>query len=427
VIPDPYPVEPLVAPFDATVSVPGSKSITNRALVCAALAAHHGGGASTISGALFADDTEAMVVALGALGLSIAGDTDLRIDGAITQDDAVLDARQAGTVARFLLPVLALMPGRWRLDASAQLRARPLLPLLAALEPLGARCVATGEGGTLPVDVVGGTLTERHTTVSGDVSSQFLSALMLIGPCLPQGLVVELTSALVSRPYVEMTASVMRSFGADVHVEARSVEMQPGGYRGTSYVVEPDASAASYPLAAAALTGSRTQIDGLGASSLQGDLAFVDHLAAMGAEVDVSASRVTVRGTGGLVGIDADLADCSDIAPTLAVCAALADSPTSIGGIGFIRRKETDRIAAVVTELRRCGIDASELPDGIAITPAGAPRTATVRTYDDHRMAMSFATLALARPGISISDPGCVAKTFPGFWDMLAMLRTPLR
>jgi 3-phosphoshikimate 1-carboxyvinyltransferase len=427
VITDPYPVEPLAQPFDRVVTVPGSKSITNRALVCAALAAHEGHGASTISGALVADDTEAMVEALQALGLDVDGDEDVRVDGSIEADGVVLDARQAGTVARFLLPVLALVPGRRRLDASAQMRARPIAPLLAALEPLGARLAPAGEGGTLPVDVIGGTLIERHTRVSGDVSSQFLSALMLVGPCLPQGLVVELTSPLVSRPYVDMTAAVMGAFGARVHVGGQTVEVEPGGYRGTAYVVEPDASAASYPFAAAALTASRAVVVGLGSTSLQGDVAFVACLADMGAQVDIERDRISVRGTGGLNGIDADLADFSDTAPTLAVCAAMATTPSRIGGIGFIRGKESDRIGAVVAELRRCGVDATELADGVAVAPGGPPRPAIVATYHDHRMAMSFATLALARPGIAIADPGCVAKTFPGFWTMLAALRSPLR
>jgi 3-phosphoshikimate 1-carboxyvinyltransferase len=314
------------------------------------------------------------------------------------------------------------------LDGAAPLRARPMGDLLDALDELGADVVGLGEPGHLPVRLEGRGLDGGVTTVRGDVSSQFLSGLLLSAPCMRSGLEVRVEGELVSVPYVEMTLGVMRAFGAAASHEAyRRITVAPGGYTGVErFVVEPDASAASYFFAAAAIVGGTVRVDGLGQDSWQGDLAFVDALEQMGARVERGASSTTVTGSGTLHGVEVDFADLSDTAQTLAVVAPFASSPTTITGIGFIRRKETDRIAATVTELRRCGIHAEELPDGIRIHP-GAPRPAIVSTYDDHRMAMSFALLGLRVAGIRIADPGCVAKTFPGYWTVLEALRAQQR
>jgi 3-phosphoshikimate 1-carboxyvinyltransferase len=229
----------------------------------------------------------------------------------------------------------------------------------------------------------------------------------------------------VSRPYLDLTVATMRSFGADVEVpDDRSFAVAPGGYRPTDLAVEPDASAASYFFAAAAICGGRVRVEGLGTATVQGDLAFVDVLERMGAHVERTARWTEVTGTGTLAGVEADLGALSDTAQTLAAVAVFAEGPTRVTGIGFIRRKETDRIAAVVTELRRCGLRAEEEADGFVVHP-GAPRPTTVETYDDHRMAMSFALLGLRAPGIRISDPGCVAKTYPGYFADLDRLRAP--
>ena len=407
-------VEPLAAPPDASVSVPGSKSITNRALVAAALA----DGESTLDGILRADDTEAMLDSLARLGaeLEVHGTT-VRVTGTggtVPVATADLDARLSGTTSRFLLPLLALGAGRYRLDGAPPLRTRPLAPLLDALRSLG----ATVEGDRLPV-TVGGPVRGGRVAVPGDVSSQFLSGLLLAGPAMPDGLTVELTTELVSKPYVTMTTAVMEAFGASVD----GFTVAPGGYRGRAYAVEPDASAASYFFAAAAITGGRVTVPGLGTGSLQGDLAFVGVLAAMGATVVTTATATTVQG-GPLHGVDVDLADLSDTAQTLAAVAVFADSPTRVRGIGFVRGKETDRIAAVVTELRRCGVDAEATEDGYVVRPGAEPRPAVVQTYDDHRMAMSFALLGLRVPGIEIDQPEVVAKTFPGYWDAVDRLRS---
>lgn len=424
--PDVLEVEPLAGPIDAVVRPPGSKSLTNRALICAALA----GGTTILDGALFADDTEAMLSCLHELGVGIRPDrqgASVQVTGAggsPPAEGALLDARLSGTTARFVLPVAALGRGTVVLDGAAPLRARPMGDLLDALVALGADLAPLGEPGHLPVRLEATGLEGGTTTVRGDVSSQFLSGLLLAAPCMRSGLEVHVDGELVSVPYVEMTLGVMAAFGAAAtHESYRRIVVEPGGYRPVErYQVEPDASAASYFFAAAVIAGGTVRVEGLGQGSTQGDVAFVDALERMGADVERSAGSIRVTGAATLRGIDVDFSDISDTAQTLAVVAPFASSPTTITGIGFIRRKETDRIAATVTELRRCGIHAEELPDGIRIHP-GSPVPATVSTYDDHRMAMSFALLGLRTPGIRIADPGCVAKTFPGYWAALEALR----
>jgi 3-phosphoshikimate 1-carboxyvinyltransferase len=265
--------------------------------------------------------------------------------------------------------------------------------------------------------------------VAGDASSQFLSGLLLAAPYLAAGLRVDVTTRLVSRPFVDLTAAVMAAFGIEVAATdgpgGPAFVVPPGVYRAVDYDVEPDASAAAYFLAAAALVGGRVTVAGLGAASRQGDAGFADLLVRMGARVERTATGTTVVGTGRLAGLgDVDLADMPDMAPTLGVLAAFADGPTRVRGVGFIRGHETDRIAAVVAELGRLGVRAEAEEDGLAVhPPAGGPGPGSVATYDDHRMAMSFALAGLRVPGVTIAGPGCVAKTFPGFWDALDRLR----
>jgi 3-phosphoshikimate 1-carboxyvinyltransferase len=406
---------PLHAPVDATVRPPGSKSITNRALICAALAP----GRSTLTGALFADDTQAMIGAVVALGATVQSDpgtgsvTVTGLDMRRAASDAVVDARQSGTTSRFVLPAAALRPRHTVVDGTEQLRARPFGPVLAALRDLGAEI---SPGDFLPA-TVRGPLRGGPVRLSGHISSQFLSGLLLAGPLMTEGLAVELTSPLVSVPYVEMTKAVMKAFG----VEADGLSVAPGEYTPAEYAIEPDASAASYFLGAAAVTGGRVTVRGLGTGSLQGDVGFADVLERMGAEVSRTADSLTVTAGGPLHGIDVDMADISDTAQTLAAVAVFADSPTRVRGIGFIRGKETDRVAAVVTELRRAGINAVEDEDGFTINP-GRPRPTRFATYEDHRMAMSLSLLGLRVPGIEIADPSCVAKTYPDYFTDLAAL-----
>lgn len=412
-------VSPPAAPPDCAVSVPGSKSITNRALVAAFLAA----GTSELTNVLAADDTEAMLDAVAALGATVDVDgTTVRVTGVAGvphPGPRTVTARQAGTVARFLPPVLALGHGPYRLDAAPAMRARPMAPLFEALRSLGAAVTEEGEPGHLPATIIGAGVPGGTVRVRGDVSSQFLSGLLLAAPCMRDGLRVEATTDIVSRPYLDLTLDVLAAFGAAGRWQgARAIAVDPGGYRATRFQVEPDATAASYFFAAAAITGGRVTVPGLGRRSRQGDLAFVDVLARMGARVEVGDDATTVTGTGVLHGVEVDMGAISDTAQTLAAIAPFADGPTRVEGIGFIRRKETDRVAAVVTELRRCGVDAVEEADGWSIRP-GAPTAAEIRTYADHRMAMSFALLGLRVPGVTILDPDCVGKTFPGYWDAL--------
>jgi len=416
---DARPVTPAPGPLDATVSVPGSKSLTNRALVCAALA----GGRSTIDGALMADDTEAMRTALAALGAGIARDPSsgrllvTGTGGRLRPGPLDLDMRLSGTTSRFLLPVVALGEGEYRIDGAPPLRGRPMGPVLEGIRTLGAEVREEGEPGCLPVTVVApGGLDGGEVAVAGDMSSQFLSGLLLAAPYARGGVRLRLTTKLVSRPYVELTRAVMGTFGVDVGPE---LNVPAGSYRGAAYVVEADASTASYFLAAAALVGGRVTVQGLGSGTRQGDARLTELLEAMGATVERTATTTTVTGGGRLRSLGrVDLSDMPDMAQTVAVLAPFADGPTEVTGVGFIRGHETDRIAAVVTELRRLGVEARATDDGFAVQP-GDPRPARIATYDDHRMAMSFALVGLRVPGVEIDDPGCVGKTFPGFWDGL--------
>jgi 3-phosphoshikimate 1-carboxyvinyltransferase len=438
--PDPFAIEPARGPIGGVARVPGSKSITNRALVCAALA----GGTSIVDGVLVADDTEAMLDCLTHLGFGVDIDRPagrVTLAGAplladeptrpgrrmVPKPHALLDARLSGTTARFIAPLLLLADGEFRLDGGPPLRDRPMGGVFHAMRELGAVIDPLGAPDHLPVIIRSDADNRRGgpVAVGAAESSQFASGLLLVAPGFESGLAIRLEGDVVSRPYLELTLAVMAAFGVEVeHDVDRPADylVAAADYHPTHFVVEPDASAASYFFAAAAMTGGCVRVEGLGSRSVQGDLAFVDVLARMGAQVTQTDEWTEVRGTGVLHGITVDMADLSDTAQTLAAVAVFADSPTEVTGIGFIRRKETDRIAAVVTELQRCRIDAAETADGFVIVP-GEPTPAVVSTYDDHRMAMSFALLGLRAPGIEIADPGCVAKTFPGYWDELDRLR----
>jgi len=427
---NPYPIEPIDAPLDAVVLIPGSKSITNRALLCAALAV----GTTRLSGVLFADDTEAMLGCITDLGAQVHIERDdhvveiIGVGGELDLDtDLVLDAVQSGTTARFIAATMMLSSSDVTLDAASQMRARPMATTFEALRVLGASVVEIDRAGFLPARIRGITHSSRPTVrLAGDVSSQFISGLLLAAPCLAFGLRLELTTQTVSAPYLDMTVSVMRSFGAVIEVAEDGVfVVEPGGYEGLEYRIEPDASAASYFFAAAAICGGSVRIDGLGSLSIQGDVRFVDVLERMGSTVSITSESITVTG-GPIHGIRADFRDISDTAQTIAAVAVFADGPTVISGIGFIRAKETNRVAAVVSELRRCGVDAIELEDGFEIHP-GAMHPAVFQTYDDHRMAMSFALIGLGSGGMQIADPSCVSKTFPDFFDVLASIRPELQ
>ena len=417
---------PFAGPVDAVVEPPGSKSITNRALLAAALAT----GTSRLRGALLADDTEAMIGCVRSLGATVVVEDDLTTltvtgVGGTLAPSGPLDARQSGTTARFIASVLALTSNATRLDADEAMRRRPMDDAFDALRSLGVSVSEVELPGRLPVEIhgpVAATGAMPTVRIAASISSQFISGLLLAAPCMPDGLRIEVSGPVVSRPYLDMTVAVMRSFGASVGTSDSDVfVVEPGGYSAQDYEIEPDASAASYFFAAAAICGGSVTIPGLGADSLQGDVRFVDVLAAMGAEVRVERASITVRG-GILRGVTADFSQISDTAQTIAAVAVFAEGPTTVTGIGFIRNKETDRITAVVTELRRLGIDAAEDPDGFTVHP-GPTVASTIETYDDHRMAMSMALIGLVREGVVIADPSCVRKTFPSYFEELERLR----
>lgn len=424
---EPYCVQPVDGPLDAVVDVPGSKSIANRALVAAALC----DGVTEVCNVPDGDDTTALLECLERLGFPVQqlGST-VHVHGGVHRlrpGPIDLPARLAGTTSRFVTALAALGPGPYVVDGDEPLRARPMGPLHDALRELGAHVVARGADGHLPVQVSAGVLPAGHHSevrLRGDVSSQYLTALMLIGPCLPDGVVLHLSTPLVSRPYVELTAAVMRAFGAaGVTVGEHEVRVAGGGYLTPgAYTVEPDASSASYPLAAAAVCGGQVEVHGLTGASLQGDAVFADILVAMGCVASRGVASTTVRRDGGLHGVDIDLVDHSDLVPSVAVVAAFADSPTRIRGVGFIRAKESDRLGDLCTELRRAGITAHETDDGLVVEPS-TPHGALLEPHHDHRLAMAGAIIGLRVPGVRIADPGVVAKSWPGFWTALEALK----
>ncbi|MCC6678964.1 MAG: 3-phosphoshikimate 1-carboxyvinyltransferase [Phycisphaerales bacterium] len=458
-LPDPLPLEPLHAarPFDTCIRPPGSKSLTNRALLLAALSSGH----STIRRPLLdADDAERMIAALRQLGAGVlrtpGGDLEVSgVDGRWKTGPAGVEVNlnNAGTATRFLAAAALLAPGPVTIDGNARMRDRPIGELTEALEQLHARCEFTIRPGFPPVRIhpppglaapgPHGFTAQLGTTQSG----QFISALLMIGPWLPGGITLRMTGPVTSASYVEMTLGLLSRLGATVKMShnlrvlrvappARAEgdeapDGHPRGLPGFEYNVEPDASGATYFWGAAAVVpGAGCHIPGLGTGSLQGDARFPELLERMGAGLIRGMSfepSIQVRGPQSLRGIDADMIDMPDAAMTLAAVACFAEGPTVLRGLRTLRVKETDRIAAVRNELTKIGIKVecpvAEDPDAMSITPppggldcsATAPRV-EFDTYDDHRMAMSLAIIGLRRPNTFIRNPGCVAKTYPTFW-----------
>ena len=418
-------IKPLERPVDATVAVPGSKSVTNRALLVAALA----DGPSVVRNPLFSDDPYWLLDALVRLGFDVsadqgAGEVGIKgLGGRIPNRDLDLYVGNAGTVARFLPPALALGEGPYTVDGVPRMRERPIKDLVEAMRRLGADVgYAAGEG-RFPVVVRGGGFRGGETPVRGAGSSQFVSGLLMAAPYAEKPVTLKVEGR-ERWPYVGITAEVMRAFGVEVAVSDgfRRLRVEPGVYRAGDFEVEPDASAASYFFAAAAVGGGRVRVPGLGTGSAQGDLRFVEVLAEMGCDVRLDKDFVEVRGPERLRGVEVDMNPFSDTMMTLAAIAPFAAGPTIITGVEHTRAQETDRVSAVAAELARLGITVRERRDGLRIEP-GPVRPATVETYGDHRMAMAFAVTGLAAPGVVIGDPGCVTKTFPGYFRALESLR----
>jgi 3-phosphoshikimate 1-carboxyvinyltransferase len=421
--PDELEIEPLDGPVDATVHVPGSKSVTNRALLVAALA----DGASTIRNTLFSDDSYWLMHALVRLGFDLranrkTGETGITgQNGIIPERDVEVFVGNAGTVARFLPPALALGEGPYVVDGVPRMRERPVGDLVDAMRLLGAGVGYGEEDGRFPLRVEGGGFRGGMARVRGKSSSQFVSGLLIAAPYAEEQVRLEVEGR-EEWPYVGITAEVMRAFGVEVGIEEERYTVEPAVYRAREYEVEPDASAASYFMAAAAVTGGRVRIPGLGAGSPQGDLRFAEVLREMGCEVEVGEDDVEVRGPDRMRGVEVDMNAFSDTMITLAAIAPFASTPTVIRNVEHTRHQETDRVSAVATELRRLGISVEEGRDLLRITP-GTIRPTVVETYGDHRMAMAFAVTGLVAPGIRIRDPGCVTKTFPDYFERLDTLR----
>jgi 3-phosphoshikimate 1-carboxyvinyltransferase len=415
---DPLEITPVKKAVRGHIRPPGSKSITNRALVCASLAE----GASTLSGWLDSEDTRVMVDGLVRLGIAVElrdSNSTLVVHGAggeIPALEAELCCANSGTTIRFLTAIATLGHGSFRLDGVERMRERPMTDLLDSLNQLGGHVSSELNNGCPPVVVHANGLPGGLATVRGNISSQFLSGLLLAAPAAKSSIEIAIDGPLVSQPYVRMTLGVMRAFGVNVKTvrELNRFEISPQSYIACDYTIEPDASAASYSWAAAAVTGGEVTVEGLSRESLQGDVAFVDCLEQMGCEVRHDTNSITVVGRD-LHGIDTDMNSISDTVQTLAVVALFAHGPTTIRNVAHIRHKETDRLAAVATELRKLGANVVEREDGLTIEP-GQLRGATIDTYKDHRMAMSFAVAGLRIPEVRIANPRCVEKTYPGFF-----------
>jgi 3-phosphoshikimate 1-carboxyvinyltransferase len=424
---DALAIRPLDRPPAATIAVPGSKSITNRALLLAALAE----GRSVLTGALFGDDTRYMIDALRALGVQVDADPSLdriTVDGCggrwpVRRAD--LFVGNAGTAMRFLTAALCLGEGEYRITGSPRMQERPIGELVDALRQLGADVTCSARG-TPPVAVAARGMRGGTVTLSAERSSQFLSALLMAAPYAAGDVVIALRGELIAQPYVDMTIAVMAQWGAVTPPRSaqRSFTVAAGQrYRAQPYAIEPDASSAHYFWAAAALTGGTVGVPGVGSTSLQGDVAFAALLADMGAAVESHRDHITVAGRAPLRGVDRDLNAFSDTVPTLAVLAPFATEPVRIRNVAHLRWQESDRLKAVATELTRLGAAVRELDDGLEIPPSPL-HGGTVETYDDHRIAMAFALIGLKVPGIRIENPSCVAKTFPDYFERLELLRT---
>jgi 3-phosphoshikimate 1-carboxyvinyltransferase len=418
-------ISPIHHLLHATVRVPGSKSLTNRALLIASLAK----GTTRLTNALFSDDSCYFAKALQTLGFELRLDetkhemTITGLGGHIPSRKSELFIGNAGTAARFLSAFLALGNGEYRLDGDSRMRERPIQDLIEALNQLGVELEA--KNNCPPVEIFAKGLPGGKTRIAGNLSSQFLSALLMVAPYARSAVEIEVITELNSKPYVDMTMAVMKDFG--VEVERQGYErftIQPSAYTPlSSYPIESDASAASYFFAAPAICGGTIRLENISRKSKQGDIAFLDILKQMGCMIQEGDNMIEVTGADSLTGVDVDMRDIPDTAQTLAVLAPFAASPTRIRGIASARVKETDRVHATCTELLRLGVGVDEHEDGMTIYPVEQIRPAVIKTYNDHRMAMAFSLIGLRSEGVVIENPACVSKTFPDFFDVLDSLR----
>jgi 3-phosphoshikimate 1-carboxyvinyltransferase len=423
-LPDRLEIAPRSAPIDADVWIPGSKSISNRVLLLAALAR----GESTLRGVLDSDDTRVMIRALRQLGARVvaASPSELAIhgcDGGLAVPSSVVDVHASGTAARFLTAALALVPGTARLDGTERMRQRPIEDLADGLTQLGVDVRIEGARGCPPLRVRGGHPFGGRALIDASRSSQYVSALLQIAPYATRDVELELKDGvLVSRPYVDVTLAVMRAFGAEASFEGSGLlrVSRAARYQGRDYRVEPDASTAAYFFVAAAITGGRVVVRGLPGDSAQADMGLLGVLERMGARVSRHADRVEVAGPapGALRGVEVDMSTMPDAVLAFAVGAAFAREPSHVRNVGNLRIKESDRLHALETELRKLGVAAQADADSLRIEPPanGALHAAEIATYDDHRMAMAFALAGMRVPGVVIRDPSCVSKSWPEYF-----------
>lgn len=413
-------------PIVGSIRVPGSKSITNRALVCAALAK----GKSTLHGVLESEDTTVMVEAWRQLGLRVDWDRStctVTIDGCAgqpPQPEGTLFIANSGTSIRFLTAALAATHGKYTLDGIERMRDRPIGDLIRGLKSWGADISSINHQNPEcpPVQLNAKGLRGGLARVRGDVSSQFLSGMLMAAPYCASDVIIEVQGELVSKPYVDMTLSVMQAFGVSPTSREHGQYQfsAPACYVATNYSIEPDASAASYFLAAAAITGGKVRVEGIGLDALQGDVRFANVLEAMGCELKSDRDWIEISGRASR-GIDINMADISDTVQTLAAVALFAEGPTRVRGVAHNRHKETDRIGDLIKEIRRLGAQAHEHDDGLTIVP-GKLQACELQTYRDHRMAMSFALVAMKVPGCVVLDPRCTEKTYPKFFEDLGKM-----
>ena len=436
-------ITPINHPLNSAVCVPGSKSLTNRALLIAALA----NGTTRLTNALFSDDSRYFARALQTLGFDVQLDeaaheiTVTGLGGKIPAQKAELFIGNAGTAARFLSAFLTLGHGEYILDGEPRMRERPIGDLVNSLTQLGANIQPITQYATRgtvcpPIKIIASGLPGGRTKIAGDISSQFLSALLMTAPYAQTPIQIEVTTELNSKPYVDMTIAIMSDFGVEVErkgyasfkipITNYAIPKRSGADQlpRTNYPIESDASAASYFFAAPAICGGTVKVENISRKSVQGDIGFLDVLSKMGCIIEEANNSITVHGPRGssIVGIDIDMRDIPDTAQTLAAIAPFAFSPTRIRGIASARVKETDRVSATCTELKRLGVQVDEHEDGMTIYPTSNLQPANIQTYNDHRMAMAFSLIGLRFDGVTIENPGCVSKTFPNYFEVLAEL-----